>query len=213
MATQGDKSIDYIDSQNYTDWEFKLQMLQDITQDNLAKLDASRKLRYAEVDIEAEREAGRLQPDELYIPQHISDVNIRREQSPYIQFITQSPRAVICQDKKDVSAEMTILENDLTSKLRYDDWQLSMFSNIDGFEQNGYGIMEVVMDQNNPGEVAHEYVNYSDFAFISDTKNIQNVEAVTRRFHYTKTQLLNLCGDQTDLNSQFNRTQVDMIIK
>lgn len=208
-----DKSIDYIDSTVYKNWESKLQMLQDIGQDNLARLDASRKLRYAEVDIEAEREAGRLQPDEMFIPQHITDTNIRREQSAYVQYIVQSPRAVICLDKTDNTADMTVLENDLTAKLRYDDWQLSMFSNIDGMEQNGYGVMEVVMDQSTPGNVGHEYVSFADFSFISDTKNIQNVEAVVRRYHYTKTALINLCGDGTDPNNQFSRAQVDKIIQ
>lgn len=207
-----DKSIDYIDSTVYENWKTKIQLLHDIGQDNLARLDAARKLRYAEVDIEAEREAGRLQPDEMFIPQHITDTNIRREQSSYVQYIIQSPRAVICLDKADNTADMTVLENDLTAKLRYDDWQLSMFSNIDGMEQNGFGVMEVVMDQSTPGNIGHEYVNFADFAFISDTKNIQNVEAVVRRYHYTKTALINLCGDGSDPLNQFSRAQVDKII-
>src|SRR5689334_7114163 len=44
----------------------------------------NRQLRYTELDIEAERKCGRIAPDEIYVPQHIIDSNIRREQARYV---------------------------------------------------------------------------------------------------------------------------------
>jgi len=207
-------STDYINSTDYKKLEDKLKNLKTLLDDLTNKSEESRKLRYAEVDIEAEREAGRLQPDELYIPQHICDTNIRREQSPYVQYITQSPRAVILKDVTDPTFDLSILENDLTSKLRYDGWQLPMFANIDGFQANGYGIMEIVMDQSNPGELATEFVQFGDFAFTSDTRDIQAVEITARMYYFTRTKLLALCGDplDTDNPDNFVRVQVEKVI-
>ena len=115
---------------------------------------ASRKMRYAEVDVEAERDAGNFQPDEVWIPQHTIDANIRREQAAYVQYLTQSPRAVILEDCLDPSIDLALLERDLSKKIRFNNWQLSMFSNVDCFQANGYGIMEVVQDPTTPGELA-----------------------------------------------------------
>lgn len=204
-------SIDYINSTDYQTLEDKLKELKEIFDDLSQKSIASRDLRYSEVDIEAERKAQTLQPDELYIPQHIIDTNIRREQSPYVQYITQSPRAIICDDSVDSTVDLSILEKDLTKKLRYDGWQLSQFANIDGFQANGYSIMEVIQDLNNPGEVGHEMVQLGDFAFLSDTRDLQLVEMTGRTYYYTKTRLIALCGDGTK-ESDWSREQVDKVI-
>ena len=207
-------NIDYIDSIVYTDLEDKLKELDTISDDLDSKIDASRKLRYDEVDIEAERESGRLQPDELYVPQHIIDTNIRREQSPYVQYVTQSPRAVILDDLDDSTYDLSLLEKDLTKKLRYDKWQLSKFANIDGMQAYGYGVMEVIQDLKNPGQVALESVQYCDFAFISDTRDSQDCEILARKYYFTKTRLVKLCGnpEKPDPANDWDRSQVDKII-
>lgn len=204
-------STNYINSSDYETLKPKLTELQSVLDDLVSRIDASRKLRYAEVDIEAERESGRLLPDELYVPQHIIDTNIRREQSPYVQYITQSPRAVICQDNDDPTIDLQPLDTDLTKKLRYDGWQLPQFSNIDGFQANGYGVMEIIMDQSKPGGVGHEYVQYCDFAFKSDTRDIQAVEMTQRTYYFTRTRLVELCGDGSK-PEHWNRTEVDKVI-
>lgn len=208
-----DKSLAYINSENYEDWDAKLKELHTILEDNTNKSFASRKLRYAEVDIEAEREEGRLQPDELYIPQHIIDTNIRREQSPYVQFVSQSPRAVILEDTIDDTVDYSLLEKDLTKKLRFDGWELSMFANIDGFQANGYSVMEVVYDKTAPGGVIHESVQYGDFAFLTDTRDIQAVEMCSRAYYFTRTRLLALSGDpQNPQPENFDYDQTMLVI-
>lgn len=204
----------YINSTDYKTLEDKFKQLDEVLDDLTAKSLASRKLRYSEIDIEAAREAGRLQPDELYIPQHIIDTNIRREQSSYIQFETQSPRAVIVEDQLDAAVDLSLLEKDLTKKLRYDGWQLSKFANIDGLQANGYGVMEVILDMNNPGELSHDYVQFGDFAYRMDTRDIQAVEMTARQSYFTRTRLVDLCGDiNNPTEDDFERIQVDKITK
>ena len=206
-----DSYTDYINTTDYKKLVDKINNLKDISFDLTSKSLASRKLRYAEVDIEVERKAGRIAPDELYIPMHIIDTNIRREQSSYIQYITQSPRAVILKDKQEPSFDLTLLEVDLTEKLRYDGWQLSMYANIDGFQANGYGILETVMDLSNPGELAREYVQYGDFSFVADTRDIQKIEMLSRSYYFTKTKLLGLTKSDNE-DDRWSESQVAKIL-
>src|ERR1017187_2961233 len=205
-------STSYINTKDYDDLKDKLKELKSVLDDLQSKNEASRKLRFAEVDIEAERESERLQPDELYVPTHIINTNITREQSAYVQYITQSPRAVICRDSLDSAFDLSRLEVDLTSKLRYDGWQLPLFAAIDGMQQDGYNVVEVVFDKNNPGKVGVEHFSQGEFAFTSDTRDIQAVEMTARTYYFTKTRLLALCGDGSDLESDFSKEQVDKII-
>ena len=207
-----DKNLDYINSTDYKKLVSKINNLKDVAFDLTAKSLASRKLRYAEIDIEVERKAGKIAPDEIYVPTHIIDTNIRREQSSYIQYITQSPRAVILKDKLDPSLDLSLLEVDLTEKLRFDGWQLSMYANIDGFQANGYGVMETTQDLNNPGELGREYVQYGDFAFIADTRDLQKTEMVGRSYYFTKTKLDTLRKSGND-EEKWDSEQVEKLLK
>ena len=206
-------SSDYINTTDYKKLENKLTEVKAILDDLTDKTVASRRLRYAEVDIEVEREAGRIQPDEMYIPVHTIDTNIRREQPSYIQYIAESPRAVILEDVDDDTVELAPLEKDLTKKLRYDGWQKPLFATIDGFQANGYAIVEVVQDLTTPGEIACEQVQSSDFSFVSDTRDLQACEMVGRTYHYTKTKLISLCGNpEKPKDGDWDRDQVDKVV-
>lgn len=211
---QDSRSTDYINTLDYTKVEDKLRVLREILEDKAQEQLAARKLRYADVDVEAERAAGRIAPDELYVPQHIIDTNIRREQSAYIQYITQSPRAIITSVKSDKAIDMSLLDEDLTQRIRFEGWQTSMFANVDAFQGYGYSCMEIIQDLNNPGEVGHEAFPYADFAFLQDTKDIQTTEFVGRQYYFTKTKLLGLCGDplNPDPEKDWDKNQVDKII-
>lgn len=204
-----DQSTAYTTSAAYKDWQMKLKDLISVMDDLTAQNLVARKLRYTEVDIEKERDAGRLAPDELFIPQHIIDTNIRREQASYIQYVTQSPRAVILQDFLEPSAECGIIEHDVSTKLRFDGWQMSMYSCIDSMQQNGYGIMEIVQDQTKTGELATEFVQKGDFGFIMDTRNLQECEMISRAYYFSKTRLLAMCDDES---WQFQRDQINKVL-
>jgi hypothetical protein len=212
MAITLNNGTDYINTNDYRKLENRLEELKSVLEDLIDKSVSSRKLRYSEVDIEVEREAGRIQPDELYIPSHIIDTNIRREQASYVQYITQSPRAIVIQNKDDPSVDMTLLEKDLSDKLRYDGWQMAAYANIDGFQANGYGIKEICYDDNKPGDLVTEFVQLGDFAFVADTRDLQAVEMVAREYHYTKTRLVALASPTMAEAERWDIEQVNKVI-
>lgn len=205
-------NTEYINSVEYDKLEDKLKELKVILDDLSGKQSDYRKLRYADIDVEAEKKAGLLQPDELYVSLHLIDTNIRREQSAYVQYITQSPRAVILRDRDDPAFDLSPLETDITEKLRYDGWQTADFATIDGFQSVGYAVQEIVQDLHNPGELGVEHVPYGDFAFTSDTRDFQAVEMTARTYYFTRTRLLALCGDGTKPEDDFNSVEVDKVI-
>lgn len=190
-----DPKTEYIDTIDYTKLQKRIKDLVSVMTELNSKSVASRRLRFVEVDIEGERKAGRLMPDELYIPQHIIDTNIRREQSSYVQYVTQSPRAVILKDRKVPPTDPQLLEADVTNRLRYEGWQLPLYACIDGMQQNGYGIMEVVYDESKPGHVAHEFVQLGDFGYVADTRDLQECELISRSYFFSRTKLVHLAND------------------
>lgn len=204
---------DYINTLDYKKLEHKLTEVKANLDDITDKTIAARRLRYEDVDVEVEREAGRIAPDELFIPCHTIDTNIRREQSSYIQYVTQSPRAVILRDLIDPKIDLAPLERNITDMLRYQGWQKPMFANIDAMQAFGYGIMEVVYDIDKPGHIGHEQVQQSDFSFVSDTRDLQGCEMLGRTYHYTKTKLIDLCGDpQNPKDSDWDKDQVERVV-
>lgn len=207
-----DLDLQYINSSDYKKLTDKINNLKDISFDLTAKNLASRKLRYCEIDIESERKAGRIAPDEIYVSVHVIDTNIRREQSSYIEYITKSPRSVILKDIQDSAVDLSLLEVDLTTKLRYEGWQLPAYSNIDGFQANGYGIKEIVQDQSLPGEIGSEYVQYGDFAFIADSRDIQKLEMTGRFYYFTRTKLKSLTEAENE-EDRWDSDQVEKILK
>lgn len=205
---------DYINTLEYKKLEQKLTEMKSLLDDVTDKTVAARRLRYSEVDIEVEREAGRIQPDELFIPVHTIDTNIRREQSPYIQYITQSPRAVILKNIDNPAMEMGQLETDITDRVRYEGWQRPLFACIDAMQAFGYGVTEIVYDDSKPGHLAHEHVQQSDMGFVTDTRDIQACEMLGRIYHYTRTKLMDLCGDpKMPKDSDWDRDQIEKILQ
>lgn len=207
MSVMSDQNVDYVNSTDYKNWQLKMSNLRGVANDLQAKALASRKIRYQEIDIEVERKAGKLAPDELYIPMHLIDSNIRREQSSYIQYVTQSNRAVVLSHQMNQQVNPAMLEQDATSRIRFDGWQLSMYANIDSFQAGGWSVMEVVFDQTKKGELSHEMIPLGDFGFISDTKDIQECEMVMRKYYFSKTKLLDLVK-----TAEFSKEQVLKII-
>jgi len=157
----------------------------------------NRHLRYTEIDIEAERKSNRIAPDELYIPQHLIDTNIRREQAKYVAYISSARRSAILRDLDNPATDCSLLEIDFTNRFRYDGWQTSLYRCVDGMQQNGYGILELVNDTTQPGHLKFQEVAYGDFGYPLDTRDIQSAEMITRRYYFTRTQLLAMADEQT----------------
>jgi len=174
-----------------------IRKLKDVMDEQEQVVINNRHLRYTEIDLEAERKAGRIAPDELYIPQHIIDTNIRREQAIYIGYVTQASRAAIFTNKDDPTIDGQTLERDFTMRVRYDGWQIPLYRAIDGMQMNGYSIVEIVHDQTKPGHMALQDVAYGDFGYSLDSRDLQACEMVTRRYRFTKTQLLAMANKDT----------------
>lgn len=183
--------------------------LVDVMNDQEQVVMNNRHLRYTEIDIEAERKSGKLGPDELYIPQHIIDTNIRREQSTYVSYLTQANRTVILVDLDNPSKSTSNLEKDFTNKTRYEGWQIPHFRNIDGMQQNGYGIMELCFNEPSPGHMILQEVAYGDFGYSLDSREIQSCEMVVRRYRFTKSQLIGMAKSNT---WQFSLKEVQKIV-
>lgn len=202
-----DSSI--VNLQEYKEAEDRLKKLVSAMDTQKQVANNNRQLRYSAIDVEAERKAERLAPDELYVAQHIIDMNIRREQGVYINYVTSSQRALIMKDLENPSMETGVIEHDFTLRTRYDSWQFPWFRSIDGMQQNGYSIMELVLDTSKPGHLALQDVAFEDFGYSLDSKNLQSCEMVVRRYYYTKTQLLMMCDPTT---WGFSREQINKVV-
>ena len=168
----------------------------------------NRNSRKLDIDVDAERSDGHLDEDEFLVPAHIIDTNIRREQSKYVAYVTGSRRSAIFTSITEPTAATGELERDFTDKTRYSGWQVPLFKVIDGMQLHGYSIAEGQFDEDMPGHFAIEAVNYVDFGFPEDTRDIQACEMVVHRHYFTAIQLLDMVeGDD------FNEDIVDTLVE
>lgn len=167
----------------------KIRQLVSLSSTLHSNADARRKLRYYEVDVDAQREAGKLLADEIYIPVRLCNLNILREQPKYVAYIRNARRAALFKCVENPALVTSLLENDFTDKFRYPTWELDWYKTIDCLETHGYGIMEVVFDTTKPGHFRNETVTYEDFAMPQDSRDVQSSELLARTYHLTKSKL------------------------
>ena len=167
----------------------------------------NRNSRKLDIDVEAERSDGHLDEDEFLVPAHIIDTNIRREQSKYVAYVTGSRRSAIFTSITEPTVATGELERDFTDKTRYSGWQVPLFKIIDGMQLHGYSVAEVQFDEDKSGHFAVEAVNYEDFGFPADTRDIQACEMVVHRHYFTALQLREMAD-----NDDFNEDVVDMLL-
>jgi len=168
----------------------------------------NRNSRKLDIDVDAERSDGHLDEDEFLVPAHIIDTNIRREQSKYVAYVTGSRRSAIFSSITEPTVATGELERDFTDKTRYSGWQVPLFKIIDGMQLHGYSVAEVQFDEDMPGHFAVEAVNYEDFGFPEDTRDIQACEMLVHRHYFTATQLLDMVEDD-----DFNEDIVDLLVE
>ena len=192
---------DYI---KYDDAAKEIHRLNSHLQTQATKADEHRLLRHPTIDIDAEQRSGHLAPDELYIPLHLVDINIRREQARYVSYISSSRRVAIFKSLNDVTFDSTVVEEDFTDKARYTGWQTSIFRIIDSMQLHGYGVAEVSFDVTKPGHFAVNDVNFEDLGLPEDARDIQACEMIVHRHYFTDLQLKRMA--ETD---DFNKEQVN----
>ena len=177
------------DLTNYEDATVKIRELLNVVSDLETVADENRNSRKLDVNVEAERADGYLDEDEFLVPAHIIDTNIRREQSKYVAYVTGSRRSAIFTSITEPTAATGSLERDFTDKSRYAGWQVPLFKVIDGMQLHGYSVAEGLFDTEKPGHFAVEAVNYEDFGFPADTRDIQACEMLVHRHYFTALQL------------------------
>ena len=172
-----------------------------------AKARDQRQQRRLDIDLDLERRDGYLAPDELYIPTHIIDSNIKREQAKYVSYIVNSRRTVIFSSSTDPAFNTGPLERDFTERCRYDGWQVPLFRTIDCMQLHGYCVAEVQFDDTKPGHFAVESVNYEDLAFPDDTREIQACGMVVHRHYFTREQLIDMTKTR-----EFSKKEVESLV-
>ena len=182
----------YNNYKNYQDASTNIHKLASLCDDQHVTAQDQRQQRRLNVDLDLERRDGYLAPDEIYIPTHIIDSNIRREQAKYVSYIVNSRRTVIFSSSTDPAFNTGPLERDFTERCRYDGWQFPLFRTIDCMQLHGYCVAEVQFDDTKPGHFAVDSVNYEDFAFPDDTRDIQVCGMLVHRHYFTREQLIDM---------------------
>ena len=110
----------YNNYKNYQDASTNINKLASICDNQHTTAQDQRQQRRLNVDLDLERRDGYLAPDEIYIPTHIIDSNIRREQAKYVSYIVNSRRTVIFSSSTNPAFNTGPLERDFTERCRYD---------------------------------------------------------------------------------------------
>jgi len=197
----------YNNYKNYTEASTNIHKLVGICDQQHITAQDQRQQRRLNIDLDLERRDGYLSPDEIYIPTHIIDTNIRREQAKYVSYIVNSRRTAVFSSSTDPSFNTGPLERDFTERSRYDGWQVPLFRTIDCMQLHGYCVAEIQFDDTKPGHFAIESVNYEDIAFPDDTRDIQACGMLVHRHYFTREQLLDMVKTR-----EFSKEQVESLV-
>lgn len=174
----------------------------------LNKTEANRMTRDIDIDVDALRESGDIDEDECFIPERIIDSNIQREMPSYINFLKNSRRVAIFNDKLDPTFDCSLLEDEFTKKMTYKGWTKPWFKLLDGSMTHGWASFEIIYDESKPGNCGIEYVAHEDLLFAHDSKDIQASSYVLRRYRPTPMLLKSWC-----VKFGLDITQVSAIIE
>lgn len=167
-----------------------------------------RRMRDIKVDVKALRERGQLKSDETYIPIRLLDTNIRREQPPQIQYLTQSRRCAVFKCNTQPQHDASALEGEFTRVMRYEDWEVPFIRVLDGAALHGWDSVEVVFDDKKPGGVAIEHVGHENLVMPFDARSLEQCEYFLRIFHVSAPQLKAFVRD-----FGFNQVEVEKLIR
>lgn len=157
-----------------------------------SETERSRTLRFQKgVNSDDLRGEGKLKADEMYNPTRLIDMNIRREQPQFINYLTQSRRSIILapEDTEYVN-DIENLEIDFTKRARYLGWEIPFVRCIDGAQTHGWDAIEIIFDESYPGHFCFHHVGHDNLIFALDCEDINNQEVVIRREKLTSSQLL-----------------------
>lgn len=149
----------------------------------------NRRLRDIKVDVAALRANKKLKSDETYIPIRMLDLNIRREQPPFIQYLTQSRRTAIfsCSSQPGMNTEQ--LEKEFTRVTRAPGWLTPFLQTLDGASLHGWDSVEVEFNEGAESQFIVDHVGHENLLFPGDAQRLQNCEYIIRVRHVTLPQL------------------------
>lgn len=163
-----------------------------------------RLVRDVEVNTEALRQKGQLDEDETIIPVRVIDVNIRREQPPYINYLKNSRRLAIFNCLSIPGLDTQELETEFTRGMTYQGWENVHYKCLDGAETHGWDSIEVVFNPLYPLNVGLEHIGHDKLLFPRSAVDLQASPVVIRIYDVTKLQL------QSYVNEfGFDKEQVD----
>lgn len=166
-----------------------------------------RKTRDVDLDVKALRASGKILQDETIIPVRVIDMNIKREQPAYINYLRNSRRLAIFKCLSDPDIDPQMLEQQFTAGMTYPSWEKPHFKEIDGAETHGWDAIEVVLDNNNPLHVGLEHVGHDKLFFSYDALDIENCQQISRAHDVTIQQLESFVSE-----FGFSKAQVDLLI-
>lgn len=152
-------------------------------------VEANRRLRYVEANVEVLQQQGFLEDDETIIPIRVIDTNIRREQPAYVAYLRQSRRLAVFRCVSDPQVNVEAIEADFTYGMTYPNWEIPHFKCLDGAQQNGRDFVEIEFDESKPLHVGVDHVGTENLIFPRDARNIQACEIIIRRYELTVAQL------------------------
>lgn len=169
--------------------------------------DERRRTRDIDVDVQKLRNEGSIDEDETLIPDRVIDTNIIREQPPYINYLKNSRRLAIftCLSQPTLNAQP--LELEFTRGMSYIGWEIPHFKCLDGAQTHGWDAIEVVLDYNQPCNVALEHIGHDKLFFPKTSLNIQNAGRIIRQYDVTIVQLKKFVDE-----FGFDKDQVGTII-
>jgi hypothetical protein len=166
----------------------------------VAETERQRDIRYAkDSDSEDLRRSGLIAPDALYTPARIADTNIRMEQPSYIRYITQSRRSIIFASEDGTQVDgLEKLEEDFTKRARYEKWEVPFIRMIDGGQAHGWDALELIFDENKPGNFCFEHIGHDRLIFSTDCEDIEAQEVIAIKKMLTGKQLKAMVQDGFD---------------
>lgn len=168
---------------------------------------ANRERRRVNIDLAAEREAGRIRKSDVLVPMRVIEEAITREKPGFIAYLQQSRRLAIFIDRLQPNDEHDALEQAFTRGMTYDNWIIAHHKTIDGAQTHGWDWYEVLYDASKPLHCTIEHVGHDRLYFPLDTEDIQNCARILREYKLTKTQL-----DYFVKQFDFDPAQVQKII-
>jgi len=145
-------------------------------------VESNRRVRKNDIDVEAMRKSGKLQPGQTFVGVRVIDQNISREVPTYLQFISGSRRMGLFQPVVKSDLPVDILEEAVTTVLKYPDWEVDYIRWVDGGLLHGADFVEVVYDTTKPGHVAVNHIGADNLLYSRNGESIEQSPIVARAY-------------------------------